>query len=401
MNDTTLQKIHFDRLRAKYKIISSRNFASDSFLYLILRKADLGMEVTDVELQWLADNHFFDCIELISLQQYQAKEEKRLETELMQLRAKYLIPDNIELPIASSIDSVLWKLDNKHKITNLDIKLLNTHNLVETIALIKDIENFSKLKNRFKVTQESNIFPEEPLYIILKKLSVKEELSDSEAEWLLNSGLQEALKTYQQQKNIRKAELEFLELKSKYQVDYYKETVISSKLYSILKKLDSGDTLDHKDAQWLKKKKLNSLIKLDEEQRISRLFIKLKETYHATQNTDTKACDRLFKVLIRMAYCDTGVSKLLRIIQTLPEHFKSELHEKDINWLAEQGLCETAEIARKIHFQSLKSKYRIIGHNLPLDPFYLIMLKLEREERLDPKQVVQLIEEDSLSKGGK
>ena len=38
---------------------------------------------------------------------------------------------------------------------------------------------------------------------------------------------------------------------------------------------------------------------------------------------------------------------------------------------------------------------------MPADPFYFIMLKLEREERLDPKQVVQLIEEDSLSKGGK
>ncbi|MDY6896990.1 MAG: hypothetical protein SWZ49_02795 [Cyanobacteriota bacterium] len=65
----------------------------------------------------------------------------------------------------------------------------------------------------------------------------------------------------------------------------------------------------------------------------------------------------------------------------------------------------------QMHFDSLKRnykvgitlrrKYQIIDPNLPIDPFYEIMLKLEREERLDPKQVVQLIEERRLSRHGK
>jgi len=38
---------------------------------------------------------------------------------------------------------------------------------------------------------------------------------------------------------------------------------------------------------------------------------------------------------------------------------------------------------------------------LAIDPFYEIMLKLEREERLDPKQVIQLIKEERLSRQGK
>ncbi len=401
MDSIVLQKIHFDSLRVKYKVGSNRTFASNSFLYLILRKSDLGMQVTDVELQWLTENHLSNCIEFISLQQYKAEEEKRLEAELMQLRSKYLIPDNIELSTASSIYSVLWKLETGNTLANSDFELLNAHNLVETVALIQDIASFSKLKTKFKATHNLSLLPEKPLFLILKKLDAKQELSNSESEWLLDSGFEETLGIYWQQEDIRKAELEFLELKSKYQVTSYPDTSISSRLYSILKKLELGETLDIKDGEWLKNKKFNSIIKLDQEQKLSRLFFQLKEHYRASQHSEIKPFGQLFKVLIKMAYDDTGVSKLIGIIQTLPEHFKSELREKDINWLTQEGLCETAEIARKIHFQSLRRKYQIIDPNLAIDPFYEIMLKLERQERLDPKQVVQLIEERRLSRHGK
>ncbi len=123
MDNTTLQRMHFDSLRMKYKVADSRTAASDNFLYLILRKADLGMQVTDIELQWLAENRLFNCIEFISLQQYKAEEEKRLETELIQIRAKYRIPQNVELPISSSIFSILWKLETGHTLGNSDFEL--------------------------------------------------------------------------------------------------------------------------------------------------------------------------------------------------------------------------------------------------------------------------------------
>ena len=85
------------------------------------------MQVTDVEHQWLAENRLFNCIEFISLQEYEAEEENRISAELMQLRAKYLIPDNIELSMASSIYSVLWKLETEHTVENSDLELLNRH----------------------------------------------------------------------------------------------------------------------------------------------------------------------------------------------------------------------------------------------------------------------------------
>lgn len=59
-------------------------------------------------------------------------------------------------------------------------------------------------------------------------------------------------------------------------------------------------------------------------------------------------------------------------------------------------------LAQQKHFAVLKSKYRIIdpGNELPLEPFYTIMQKLERQERLDPLLVVRLIEERLLSREG-
>ncbi len=283
----------------------------------------------------------------------------------------------------------------------IQILNLNAHNLLETVALVQDISNFLQLKTKFKATHNLSLFPEEPLYLILRKLDAKEELSNSESEWLLNSGFEETLEIYWQQENIRKSELEFLKLKSKYHVSFYPDTSISSRLYSILKKVECGGNLDIKDSEWLKNKKLDVLIKLDEEQKISRLFIQLKRHYQAVKHPEIKPFSQLFKVLVKISYSDTELFNLIGIIQTLPENLKSELDEEDINWLTAEGLSETAEIARRIHFQCLKRKYQIIDTNLPIYPFYGIMLKLEREERLDAKQVVQLIEENRLSRHGK
>jgi hypothetical protein len=401
MDSSAVKRMHFDSLRVKYKVADNRSAATNSFLYLILRKADLGIHVTDLEIQWLAENRLFNCIEFIYLQQYKGEEEKRLKGELMQLQAKYRIPPNVELPISSSIFSVLWKLETGHTLGNSDFELLNAHNLIETVALIQDITNFLQLKIQFKATNNLSLFPEEPLYLILKKLDGKEELSDYESEWLLESGFKETLEIYWQQENIRKAELEFLELKSKYQVSFYPDTSISSQLYSILKKIECRVSLDIKDSEWLKSQKLNSLIKLDEEQKINKLFIQLKEHYQAIKHPETKPLSQLFKVLVKIFYSDTESLKSIENIQTLSETLKSELHEKDINWLREEGLSETAEIACKIHFQFLKRKYQLIDPYLPRKPFYEIMLRLEREERLEAKQVVQLIEENRLSRHGK
>jgi hypothetical protein len=47
-----------------------------------LRKADLGIQIADSEFKWLAENHLFETIYAIRLQQYGTDDVKRLGSHL-------------------------------------------------------------------------------------------------------------------------------------------------------------------------------------------------------------------------------------------------------------------------------------------------------------------------------
>lgn len=394
MDNSDLQKRHFTALKQKYQVGQYNSGVSDSFLYLILRKADQGIQVTNLEFQWLTENRLVGTVEIISLQQYHAEDKKRLEAEFMQLRTKYHIPKQLELPISSPVYSILGKLDAGYSLTDLEFELLNNQGLVDTTTLIQDILNFSQLKVNYKATNNLNPFPEEPLYSILKKLNVKEQLSDSDADWLLDNDFEETVEIHWQQEDERKAELEFSELKSKYQIDSHPNTSISSPLYSILRKLNSELELEPSECEWLKQQNLSELIAIDRERKDRRFFAELKNKYKATQYQSSDTSSRLFLILRILEISESKTSNPFGEAKVLIDS------EKDIQWLSEQGLVETVDIAKQLHFKALKTKYQIVGQ-LAIDPFYEIMLKLEREERLDPKQVIQLIEEGRLARHGK
>lgn len=401
MNNSELQQKHFDALRLKYQQGDQyKKSTSDKFLYMILRKVELGIYVTDIEFQWLKKNELFKTIEIINLHQYQIEEKQRLESEFLELRNDYNIPKDLEISISSPVYSILYKLSSGLTATDLDLKSLSHYGCTETVNLIQRINDFSNLKQKYKVSNDTSKIPTEPLYSILKKLNSRDELTESEAKWLLRSEHKEAKSIYQQRENERRSIVEFAQLKSKYQVESYPDKSITSRLYSILKNIDSGQNLNLEDRKWVQSKKMHTLVKLDEDLRNKKIFSKLREQYKATAHSDREIFGELFKVLVRIAFCDPSISNLSVEIRLLPEQFKCNLSEQDIKWLISEGLTESANIAQQIHFKFLKSKYQIIGQ-LPIDPLYEIMLKLEREERLDPKQVVQLIEEGSLSRHGK
>jgi len=225
----------------------------------------------------------------------------------------------------------------------------------------------------------------------------------SESQWLSKSGLKEAQDIYQQVESERIATTEFAELKFKYQVESYPDKLITSRLYPILKSIDTGEILKFEDRKWLqskKKSKLLQILQIDEDLKNKNVFSKLKKQYKATAHPDEEVFGELFKVLVRIAFSDSNALNLAIDVASLPKHFKFDLSERDIDWLINESLTESANIAQQIYFKNLKSKYQILGQ-LPVNPFYEIMLKLERKERLDPKQVVQLIEEGRLSRHGK
>jgi hypothetical protein len=379
MDNSELQKRHFAALREKYQISLYTSAASDSFLYLILRKAELGIQITSLEFQWLADNRLFKTIEIISLQRYQANDFKRLEGEFLNLRPKYKIPEELEISIASPVYSILWKVEAGNFPTGSELELLNSYDLPETTSLVRDILNFSKLKISHKATRHTNHFPEEPLYSILTKLDVREPLSDFETDWLVEHDFEETLKIYWQQEDERKAIVEFSDLKVKYRIDSFPDTSISSPLYAILKKLKEKKDLQNNECKWLEQQKLTQLIAIDRNRKDVKLFKELKAKYRATRYNSSHPSSKLFLIL---------------------KNIESAITEDEIQWLINEELLETAEIAKAAHFELLKVKYQIVGQ-LAVNPFYEIMLKIEREERLDPKQVIQLIEEGRLSRHGK
>jgi len=376
--NSDLQNKHFAALREKYQVDQYTNATSDSFLYLILRKAELNIEVINLEFQWLAKQHLFRTIEIISLQQYQIEDFNRLKSEFFNLRSKYKIPENLELEISSPIYSILWKVEAGDFPIDSDLELLNSFDLTETTNLIQDILKFSKLKVNYKATNHTRRFPEEPLYPILVKLDAREPLSNFEAEWLLEHDFDETLQIHWQHEDERKATAEFSDLKAKYHIPEL-EVPISSPLYAILKKLEEKQDLENSESEWLEQQKLTQIISIDRSRKDVKLFKELKSKYKATRYKNSDPGSNLFVILKKIEY---------------------EVGDDDIQWLIGEELLETAEIAKSIYFKLLKKKYNIVG-KLECDPFYEIMLKLEREERLDPKQVVQLIEEDRLSRHGK
>lgn len=399
MYQSEVEKRYFATLKEKYRVGWYESAASDSFLSLILRKAELGIQVTSLEAEWLAEKRLFGTIDIISLQQYQAEDQKRLEAEFLQLRSKYQIPEELELPISSPIYSMLWKLDAGYVLADSEIELLGNHGLIDTIILVQDILNFSQLKVKYQAIKHSSSLPEEPLYSILKKLDEKEQLSDSETEWLLGLDFEGTLEIHWQQEDDRKAELEFLELKSKYEIDSHLASSMSSPLYSILKKLNLEEELKHSECEWLNQQGLSKLIAIDQTLKNKRFFAVLKNRYKASQYQDSDPSSHLFAILKNL-FISESQTKSHSHFKEIAHDVAFQISEKDIQWLLEQELLETVEFAKKIHFRALKRKYQIVGQ-LDFVPFYEIMLKLEREERLDPKQVIQLIEEGRLSRHGK
>jgi hypothetical protein len=398
MIDSELQRRHFTSLKEKYRIGQLRSIESEDFLYFILRKADSGIPITQIEIKWLTENGFSNAIEAIALKEYQTGELQRLEDDCGQLRDKYHVPETVNLPLGSPVYVVLTRVDEGHVLSSEELNILEDHQLSNTIALLSEIQAFLKLKRKYKATQFSDQIPHEPLISILKKLDAREQLSEEEQNWLLCNDFDDTLEICWRQESERKTAEEFRELKTKYQVDFHQDDD-GKQLYNILKKIDSGVSLLKQDKNWLRNRKLNSLIEISDKQEREQLFDELKKRYEVTQFKGNNTSSELFKVLLKIAFYELKFSRQTSNSFSFPDSAKADITCQDIEWLRKEGFSKAAKFAEVLHFRALKSKYRIVG-DLEADPFYEIMLKLENEERLDPKQVVQLIEEERLSRHG-
>ncbi|MEG3936153.1 MULTISPECIES: hypothetical protein [unclassified Microcoleus] len=452
-----VQVQHFVALKSKYQATKYEDSSPCSLLYLILRKADLECAITDFEWDWLLNQELLETIEAIEQEPVRKVEERRkLDAKFSQLKSKFKVARHRDLRLSSPLYPILWKLDSENQLTDLEVKYLQQQGLTETVAIVEEMARFAALKAKYQATEYPDCSLDSPLYQILKQLDAREILSDVEANWLFNNQLVDTLEIFWQQKAVREAE--FAQLKDKYKASEYAETSVCSPLYQILKNLDADMQLSESELNWLEEYQLSETLNIVLEIEQTRHFAELKVKYKANEYEDSSRSSHLYKVLKKidlenpLGEPDINFLKKRKLTETITlaldkyaaslkskiqageqlseadldwvkqngrddvitfaiENYVASLKSKiqsgehlseaDIDWLKQNGREDVITFAQEKEFAALKVKYRIIDRDFPFDPFYAIMVKLEKEERLDPVLVVQLIQQGLLASHGK
>lgn len=411
---------HFGALKFKYQATKYEDSSPSSLLYLILRKADLGIELTEFELNWLEERELSQTIDLIWLERHKAEEAQRLENEFLELKSKYKVPIGENSSLSNVLYPLLWKLNSEHRLSDAEIQLLKDNNLGETVAIAEEMGNFKAIKDKYNANKYQDSSPESPLYQILKQLDAEKQLSDSDLNWLNERELFETLEVFQKQESAREAE--FAHLKEKYKATKHTDISVRSQLYPILQNLECGQLLSKEEINWLKQQELTETVIFAEELEQRQEFANLKVKYQATLYEDASPSSRLYAILksiesgnllnnadlkwlTKKELTDTislAIDKLASMLHSKIGK-EEELEQSEIYWLKNNGREDVIRYAEEKHFVALKIKYRILDprNKLPFDPFYTIMLKLERGERLDTLLVVRLMEEKLLARHGK
>ncbi|WP_199301078.1 hypothetical protein [Trichocoleus sp. FACHB-90] len=369
-------------------------------------------------MNWLKEHQVLETLKIILWEQLREEEPIKLQDEFSQLNVKYQVT-LLNSQLDSPLYPILWKLQSENQLAEKEISFLRDCKCFKTVAIAEEMGRFATLKDKYKATQHKDSSPDSPLYQILKLLDAGKRLSDTDVDWLNKHQIFEPLEVFRQQEAVREAE--FAQLKDKYKAAH-PDTSVSSPLYAILQKLESDKLLTDSEIEWLKQHQLSETIGIVQQLEQKREFAALKVKYKATQHEDLSPSSHLYKVFKRLELGnqpyeqDINYLKKRDLTETMAianEKYASDLKlriksdnylsESEIDWLKNNGREDIITFAQQQHFAALKIKYRILDprNELPLDPFYTIMQKLEREERLDPIMIVRLIEEELLSRHGK
>ncbi|MFP5271352.1 hypothetical protein [Coleofasciculus sp.] len=406
---------HFAILKSKYQASDYEDSSPASLLYFILRKADLGIQLAEIEAIWLIERNLFETIKAIRKQQIQRKQKNReireLESDFEHLKSKYTATKH-SIPWESTpLYFILRKLDYENKLSDSEIKWLKHCGYDETIAIAQTIKHFYTLKTKYKATKYQDTFPDSRLYQILKKLDAKEPLRDSDITWLNEHELFETLTVIQEQEAVM--ESEFAQLKDKYQATKHPNSSVSSPLYLILKNLEADQPLSKSQIDWLEAHQLIETLDIVQQLEQTRHFTELKTKYKASQYEDSSPSSHLYKVLKKLesehplGEQDINFLKkrqLTDIITIAQEQYAAtlkskielgdKLEESEVDWLKNNGRENIIAIAQAKHFATLKSKYNVSDYKdtSPSSPLYAILNKLKKAERLEPKDVAWLQE---------
>ncbi len=403
---------HFAALKSKYQSTNYEDSSPSSLLYLILRKADLEIGITDFEWNWLLERELLETIEAIEQALKRNDEEQRkLRDKLSQLKSKFKVSRSHDVELASPLYPILWKLDSESQLTDLEVKYLQEQGLTETVAISEEMARFAALKVKYQAIKHRDSSPSSLLYPILKRLEAEERLKDAEVNFLKQQELFETLAIFQQQEDIKEAE--FAKIKEKYQATRHPDSSVSSPLYQILKKLDADKQLSESELNWLEEHQLSETLSIVLELEQKRHFAELKVKYKATQYEDLAPSSHLYKVLKKidlespLGEPDINFLKKRHLTETitvaidkyaasLKSKIKSgeQLSEADIDWAKQNGREDVISFAQEREFAALKSKYDVSNYKdkSPSSPLYAILQKLDKGDRIEEIDVAWLEE---------
>jgi tetratricopeptide (TPR) repeat protein len=363
-------------------------------LNFILRKAELGISLTNAEWFWLIENQFNETIEIIT-----AQEQNRnlllteIREELIELKKNPFVRPFFTVPSADSdIALTLYKV-------NVGEKLFDSEKRYVFEDYIRFLE-FTKLKIRLSVS-ESIPFGEKIAKVLIK-IDTNNHLSSDDIDLIIKNNAQSIITSLDKQFRI---------LQEKYNAiifdDYSDNKML---LLYVLQKIDEKLVLAQEESQYLRKN--GFLDALEQSQQIE--FSLLKSKYSATQDQQSKINSHLYKVLRKidsdspLPESDINFLKKRNLIETLKFALKkiadnlfqkinegNDLSGDDILW------CETYSFD-EIVLSWLKRKYDVKTHTRSGGSHLQIILKkLNSGTRLKDEEVVWLEGEDLFRRSSK
>jgi len=405
---------HFTALKDKYQANNYQDFSPSSPLYFILRKADLGIEILDLEYIWLQKENLLATVQLIRTEQQQRiKDRVDLGVEFTKIKSKYQVNNDHISWTVSPLYFILCKVDSGNFLTEKEFNWLISNGFKKVNSIAIENQKFISLKSKYNANKYQDSHSDSPLYSILKKIDISERLTESEYKWLIEQELLETLEFVKQQEATRRNE--FIQLKEKYQATKYKSGSLSTPLYPILQKLEAEENLIDTELTWLKEQELIETITIAEEKEKTKEFAALKIKYQATEYEDISPKSHLYKVLKNidsgnsLGGQDVNFLKKRKLLETIKlandkyiNHLKSKIEENElltdseIEWLKNNGREDIISLVQKRLFSIFKSKYAVSNYQdqSPNSPLYLILQKLEKDERIEPKDVGWLQENE-------
>jgi hypothetical protein len=384
-------------LKQQYKISTYLDSDSDIRLWEILKSIHNRKTLPESEVNWLKTKNLLHPLEIYQKQQLQ-KFDRQREAKFSQLKLKYKATKHDDASSSSPLYPILLKLDRREQLIASEIEWLNNNRLFYALEIYdrhqkielaiiackqeaeaKRIacEQEAEQKRIAREQEAKEKIKAEKHDTILNQLETGKRLNPQDGQWLKKHQFLETFAIFQEREAVQRNELS--QFKDKYKASKHQDSSASNKLYEILQKLDSHKKLRQLEIDWLKKQGLTDTIAIAEEIQQKNHFAALKSKYQATQYEDLSLSSPLYQILNKI---DSG----------------KQPSNAEVNWLSKHSLNQVIEIAKEResqkHFTSLRAKYNVSDYKdkSPSSNLYLILQKLEKQERLEATDVAWLTE---------